>query len=377
MAATPAYPKNVLEPPRSLYLHVPFCPHICPYCDFHKMKRHKGLVDRYLDQLERDLDDAGATWGGPLDTLYLGGGTPSHLTDAELTRLMDAVTRHFDLTPALEVTLEADPGTFDAARAAWFKDLGITRLSIGVQSTQVESLATLGRTHTPDGALQAIAFGQAAGLAVSADLMTAVPQQDAGVDATTLVASGVNHLSVYTLTIEPGTPFALRGMTVSEDRAQADDQAVRGVLRRAGFERYEVSNWAQPGFEAVHNRRYWTGDSYLGLGPSAASLLPGGTHGVRHVVPTIKDWLLGRPAEVTLRSASDAQFEALLTGLRTREGVDLDGLETITGAPLPIFWDARLREDEHAGRIRREGTHIRATETGLDLLNAMLERYVP
>jgi oxygen-independent coproporphyrinogen-3 oxidase len=137
----------VLAPPRSLYLHVPFCPHICPYCDFHKMKRHEGLVARYVDQLERDLDDAGAAWGGPLDTLYLGGGTPSHLTDAELTRLMNAVTRNFDLTGALEVTLEADPGTFDAARAAWFKDLGVTRLSIGVQSTQAESLANLGRTH--------------------------------------------------------------------------------------------------------------------------------------------------------------------------------------------------------------------------------------
>jgi oxygen-independent coproporphyrinogen-3 oxidase len=228
------------------------------------MKRHEGLVARYLDQLERDLDDAGAAWGGPLDTLYLGGGTPSHLTDAELTRLMNAVTRNFDLTGALEVTLEADPGTFDAARAAWFKDLGVTRLSIGVQSTQAESLANLGRTHTKDSALQAIAFGQDAGLAVSADLMTAVPQQDAGADAKTLVASGVNHLSVYTLTIEPGTPFALRGMTVSEDRAQADDQAVRGVLRRAGFDRYEVSNWARPGFEAVHNRRYWTGGRAAG-----------------------------------------------------------------------------------------------------------------
>lgn len=367
----------MLGPPRSLYLHVPFCPHICPYCDFHKMKRHEGLVARYLDQLERDLDAAGATYGGPLDTLYLGGGTPSHLTDAELTRLMDAITRNFDLTGALEVTLEADPGTFGAERAAWFKDLGVTRLSIGVQSTQSAALEVLGRTHTPDGALHAIDVAQDAGLAVSADLMTAIPHQDAEADAATFIATGVQHLSVYTLTIEPNTVFARRGMTVEEERAQADDRAVRAVLHQAGFDRYEVSNWAKPGSEAVHNRRYWTGDSYLGLGPSAASLLPGGTHGVRQVVPTIKDWLAGTAPELEERSAQDAQFEALMTGLRTREGVDLADLQTITGSPLPAFWDALLQDDTHAGRIRREGSTIRATDTGLDLLNAMLERYVP
>ena len=341
------------------------------------MKRHEGLVARYLDQLERDIDDAGTQWGGPLETLYLGGGTPSHLTDAELTRLINAVKRHFDLSDAQEVTLEADPGTFDADRAAWFKDLGITRLSIGVQSTQTRPLEALGRTHTPEGALAAIGFAQAAGLDVNADLMTAVPHQDARVDTETLVATGVHHLSVYTLTIEPDTPFALRGMTVAEDRAQADDRAVREVLHEAGFERYEVSNWAKPGAEAVHNRRYWTGDAYLGLGPSAASLLPGGRHGVRQTVPTIKGWLAGETPEMQHRTAQDAQFEALMTGLRTREGVDLAALEAATGASLPGFWEARLNEDQRAGRIHREGSIVRATDAGLDLLNALLERYVP
>jgi oxygen-independent coproporphyrinogen-3 oxidase len=385
-------------PPRSLYLHVPFCPHVCPYCDFHKMRRDEGLVARYLDRLEEEIAEAGARFGGPLDTLYLGGGTPSHLSDDELRRVFDAVRTTFDLRAAREVTLEADPATFDAERVAFFSELGVTRLSIGLQSTQDAVLRFLGRAHDARTGLDAVATAVASGLDVSADLILAVPGQDPAEDLDRLAATGVGHVSVYTLTIEPYTPFALRKVHVDEDRA-ADDYALAAErLARHGYRRYEVSNHARPGREAVHNQVYWHGAWFLGLGPSAAGYLPRGDGhdpadlGERVTNLPIKAWLRGDPPEREILTPHEHLLERLMTGLRTTRGVDLDALAARTGIdPRERFRDVLVQE-RAAGRLEivarpasayhsspdedaRAARVLRATNRGLPVLDAILRRF--
>jgi coproporphyrinogen III oxidase-like Fe-S oxidoreductase len=179
-----------LPPPRALYLHVPFCPQVCPYCDFHKMRRAPGLVAAYVARVVEEAAELAERWPGPLDTLYLGGGTPSHLDDDELDALLGAVALGWGGLGRLETTLEADPRTFDRARAARWRDQGVTRLSIGLQSTQSEVLRFLGRGHDGADGLRAVDDALTAGLAVSADVITAVPGQDAEADLRRVAATG-------------------------------------------------------------------------------------------------------------------------------------------------------------------------------------------
>lgn len=368
-------------PPRSLYLHVPFCPHVCPYCDFHKMRRDEALVARYLDRLEREIADAGARFGGPLETLYLGGGTPSHLSDAELLRVLTAVGGAFDLSAAREVTLEADPATFDAERVAFFAGAGVTRLSIGLQSTQDAVLRFLGRAHDGATGLDAVRTAVASGLEVSADLILAVPGQDPEVDLERLAASGVGHVSVYTLTIEPYTPFALRRIRVDEDRAADDYDLAAERLAQHGFRRYEVSNHALPGREAVHNQVYWHGAYFLGLGPSAAGYLPVGDGsdpqdlGERVTNLPIKAWLRGDAPERERLSPHEHVLERLMTGLRTTRGVDLVALCDRTGIDPRTGFGALIDDEAAAGRLTLDGATLRATDAGLPVLDAILRRF--
>ncbi len=385
--------------PRSLYLHVPFCPHVCPYCDFHKMRRNEDLVGAYLTRLEAEIAEAGARFGGPLDTIYLGGGTPSHLSDAELTRVFAALDRAFGLPAHVETTLEADPATFDAPRLERFRALGIGRLSIGLQSTQDEVLRFLGRAHDAATGLAAVRTALDAGFEVSADLITAVAGQDARADLETLAATGVQHVSVYTLTIEPYTPFALRRVHVDDDRAADDYALAADVLGAHGFERYEVSNHARPGHASVHNQVYWHGAFFLGLGPSAAGYLPAGDGadpadlGQRVTNPPIKAWLRGDPPSRERLDAREHVLERLMTGLRTVRGVDLDALAMRAGIDVRRRYEDVLRDELAAGRLEliapagpatasarastesRPGTVLRATDRGLLLLDAVLRRF--
>lgn len=370
--------------PRSVYLHVPFCPRVCPYCDFHKMRRDERLVDAYLGRLEREIAEAGARWGGPLSTVYLGGGTPSHLDDDELARVFEALGRAFVLPAALETTLEADPLTFDAARLRRFRALGIDRLSIGLQSTQDPVLRFLGRRHDAREGLAAVETALDAGFAVSADLITAVPGQDARADLERLAATGVPHVSVYTLTVEPYTPFALRRVRVDDDRAADDYALATEVLAGHGYHRYEVSNHAKPGREAVHNQVYWHGDAFLGLGPSAAGYLPSDDGlGERVTNPPIKAWLRGDPPECELLDAREHALERLMTGLRTARGVDLRALAARCGIDVRERWAEVLAEELAAGRLElvpagggaARGATLRATDAGLTVLDAVLRRF--
>lgn len=361
--------------PRSLYLHVPFCPAICPYCDFHKMLRNEGLVEAYLARLEHEARALAERFPGPLDTIYLGGGTPSHLTDPELERLVGALDRAWGFPARLETTLEADPKTFDRARLQRFRELGFDRVSIGLQSSQDEVLRFLGRQHDGREGLLAVEDALASGLRVSADLITAVAGQDAERDLHALAATGVPHVSVYTLTIEGNTPFARRGVRVDEDRAADDYELAAEVLAGYGLERYEVSSHARPGEESRHNQAYWHGDHFLALGPSAASFVPAaGALGARRTNGPLKAWLRGDAPTEERVEADDYVLEVLMTGLRTRRGVDLERLRERSGVDAAARFAPVLEEAERHGLLTREGARLRATDAGLIRLDALLRR---
>ncbi|MBX3143944.1 MAG: radical SAM family heme chaperone HemW [Trueperaceae bacterium] len=372
----------MLRSVRHLYLHVPFCPSICPYCDFHKMLRHEGLVARYLDRLESEAAEVAARYGGArLDTVYLGGGTPSHLTDAELDRVFGLLRLHWGGAGAVETTLEADPLTFDAERLRLWRDLGIDRLSIGLQSTDDAVLSYLGRVHDAAGGLAAVAMALEAGFRVNVDVIAAVPGQDLESDLRTVIATGARHVSVYSLTIEPHTPFALRGVRVDPDQDADAFELAGELLAAAGLARYEVSNFAAPGEESRHNLAYWRGAHYLALGPSASAYLPeGGPFGTRAKSQPLKTWLLGAEPERDVLDLGGYVLERLLTGLRTSEGVDLAELESAAGTTLAESAPGWLAAMTAAGMLAVEteppDRTLRATAAGLARLDAVMLAYV-
>lgn len=380
MFAVPGDPAllSVVEaaPPDALYLHVPFCPSICPYCDFHKMKRHEGLVAAYLDRFDRESAELAARYPLRMRTVYLGGGTPSMLQDAELERVAAVLERDWSLSGAVEVTLEADPLTYDAERLRFFRQLGFTRLSIGLQSLSDDTLKFLGRQHDAAAGREAVELALEAGFRVSADIITAVPGQDAAFDLRSLAETGVSHVSVYSLTVEPFTPFALRGVEVDEDQAAADFTLATELLAEHGLERYEVSNHARPGHESQHNSVYWSGAHYLALGPSAASFEPAeGLVGIRRTRPHIRSWLLGGPAEEQPVDAVEHTLESLMTALRTRGGLDLDALLRRGGADPRVVFPGPLAELTAHGFLELHGSKLTATAEGLPRLNAVLRRF--
>jgi oxygen-independent coproporphyrinogen-3 oxidase len=370
-----------LAPPRALYLHVPFCPQVCPYCDFHKMRRAAGLVEAYVARVVAEAAEAAARWPGPLATVYLGGGTPSHLTDPELDAVLGAVAAGWGGLGRDETTLEADPNTFDAERAHRWRGAGVTRLSIGTQSTQDAVLRFLGRGHTGAEALAAIEDGLGAGLRVSADVIAAVPGQDAERDLRALATSGAGHVSVYTLTVEAHTPFAVRGVAVDEDRAADDYDLAEAVLAEHGFERYEVSNHARPGQRSRHNPVYWRGAACIALGPGAAGLEPpgpddpAGTVAVRVQNPTLKGWLRGDPPERTPVDGRAFALERLMTGLRTLEGVDLADVRAVAGVDVRATFPEAIAVARTHGLLALEGERLRATRDGIRVLDAVLRRF--
>ena len=363
--------------PRSLYLHVPFCPKICPYCDFHKMRRGGGgLVAAYLERLRQEAKALHAEFPGELDTVYFGGGTPSHLTDDELRVVVGTLEQTWGFPARQETTLEADPATFDKARLETFRALGFSRLSIGLQSTQDRVLEFLGRQHTGREGLAAVESALAAGFDVSADLITAVPGGDAERDLHSLAQTGVPHVSVYNLTVEPNTPFARRGVRVDEDRELDDYELADRILSEYGLGRYEVSSHARPGHEAKHNQVYWSGEHFLALGPAAASFVPSaGLLGQRRTNPVMRAWLDNKPPEVLPVDPEMFVQDVLMTGLRTRRGVDLASLSARSGIDVSEHYADELKSLREKGLLEQCGPYLRTTPSGLLQLNRVVATF--
>ncbi|MBB5236179.1 radical SAM family heme chaperone HemW [Deinococcus budaensis] len=364
---------------RHLYVHVPFCPTICPYCDFHVLTRRAGLVERYLERVEQEAAWLASEYAADLDTVYIGGGTPSFLRDSEITALAGSIRRHLGWGRA-ENTLEINPGTVSPARAALWRELGFDRASVGVQSLDDATLKFLGRQHDARQAKGAVRELVGAGVRVSGDLITAVPGQPLEDDIRGLVDLGVGHVSAYTLTIEPGTEFARRGVTVEEDDERRGFEQTETLLTALGFSRYEVSNYARPGQESRHNRAYWEGRTYLGLGPGAAGHYParegGGALTLRRTNPHLHDWLSGAAGEAEPIDAEEYVTDALFMGLRLREGVDLADLSRRSGLDVRARYAGAIASNLSRGLLTLDGERLRATPQGWWTLNRVVADFL-
>lgn len=317
-----------------LYVHVPFCARACPYCDFDFQVGRRPPVDAFLDGLERERVERGIAHGQPVRTVYLGGGTPSLLGPAGLRRLLGWIERRFDVSAAVERTVELNPEHVDEALLDALVEHGVDRVSLGVQSLGTEALVQLGRLHRGDRALACLGAAARRGLRVSADLIVGWPGQTAEqleADLRGLVEVGVEHVSIYALTVESGTPWerlVARGTRADPDPdAQADRlEQTAEILEAAGFSHYEVASYGRNGALARHNLGYWRWRSYLGLGPSAASASYSASGAVtrRTNARGFSTWVaapvLG--AQIEALNPLQAAIEGLWTGLRVLTGLD-------------------------------------------------------
>jgi oxygen-independent coproporphyrinogen-3 oxidase len=373
--------------PLGLYLHVPFCRDRCSYCSF-VTTRDESLKAAVLARLHSQLRQWGERLGRPaVDTLYLGGGTPSLLSAEELAELTRAAGAAFDLAGLEEATLEANPGTLDLDWLKQARELGWDRISLGVQTLDDGLLSRLGRIHDGRTALEALAWARAAGFTrVSADLMVGIPGQDLGrilTDARTLVAAGANHMSIYLLDLDKACALRAQVDTgkltlPSEDEAADVFEALQAELPKLGLQPYEISNYAAPGQMSRHNNRYWERRPYLGLGPSAASQLGRWRwteSGIIHA------WIEDRGvAKVQELDPAEALAEIPLLGLRLHRGVDWEALRARARdqnlEPLLDGWEAQLARFIQGGMLVREGAWLRFTPRGMLLSNGVLQMFV-
>lgn len=362
-----------------VYVHLPWCFRKCPYCDFnsHEMRGAPPFA-AYVEALLEDLDDELPQAGGrAVATVFFGGGTPSLCPPELIGRFLDGLALRLPQAAALEVTLEANPGTIERGRFSEFAAAGVNRVSLGVQSFQPARLAAIGRIHDGRQAWQAIEELAAAGLAnFNLDLMYGLPGQspeEADADLRQAIAAGPAHLSIYQLTLEPGTSFHRRPPELPDEGAiAAMEQSAALLLEQSGFGRYEVSAWARPGQLCRHNLNYWQFGDYLGVGAGAHGklTLADGTILRRWKRRRPLGWLRGSRLEGE-RRLDDAErlFEFMLNALRLVEGFDLGLFEARTGLPAAVALPG-LRLGREAGLLESPRTSVwRATEFGRRFLN--------
>lgn len=372
------------KPPRlGIYVHIPWCLRKCPYCDFNSHPLRGAIAEsEYLDALRRDMEMAlPQVWGRPVHSVFIGGGTPSLLSGAGVARLLSDLRALFPLQPGVEITLEANPGTFEAERFMAYREAGVTRLSLGVQSFDDARLAALGRVH--DGAQASAALAQARGVfeTLNLDLMYALPGQDIQglrADVERALAFAPEHISLYHLTIEPNTAFAAAPPALPDDDLAADMQDwLEARLAEAGYVHYETSAYARPGHYCRHNLNYWQFGDYLGLGAGAHGKLttPEGVMRqarVRH--PSDYMQYAGRPESLTEErklTRQDLAFEFMMNALRLNGGFDPALFGERTGLPWSIL-EARLDRAERLGLLERSVHCIRPSPRGQRFLNELL-----
>lgn len=380
-------PRLSALPPLALYVHLPWCARKCPYCDFNSHPTRNPIPENeYVDALIADLEQAlPGIWGRRVYSVFFGGGTPSLFSAAAIDRLLAAFRARLPLVAEVEVTLEANPGSFEAEKFRDYRAAGVNRLSIGIQSFNDNHLRALGRIHNADEARRAIAIAQQHFDNFNLDLMYALPQQrieEAREDVREAVAVGAPHLSFYHLTLEPGTPFHQSPPPVPDEDAAADihDMVVES-LEAAGYRHYETSAYAQPGRECQHNLNYWRFGDYLGIGAGAHSKLSFPdriVREVRHRLPrTYMEQVQAGAAvhEQCVLTRKDLPFEFMLNALRLSEGFAVSEYLERTGLPLSTV-ERPLREAEVRGLIERTHERIAPTLRGQRYLNDLLELFL-
>jgi putative oxygen-independent coproporphyrinogen III oxidase len=377
------------QPPLSLYVHIPWCLKKCPYCDFnsHEIRAGELPEQAYLDALLADLEAAlPLVWGRPVFSIFIGGGTPSLFSPDAIDRLLGDIRARLPLEADCEITLEANPGTFEKDRFRAFRQAGVTRLSVGVQSFNDEHLKALGRIHDRRQAIAAVEEAATAFDTFNIDLMYALPGQSMAQleqDMVQALALMPPHLSVYHLTIEPNTYFARFPPRVpDDDDAYAMLDRITEMTAGAGMDRYEVSAYARRAHRCRHNLNYWQYGDYLGIGAGAHSKLTFPHRIVRQVrfrEPRLymdkarAGSALTQDNEVT---RDDLPFEFMLNALRLRDGFALAQFTERTGLPLTAIEQA-LGEAQRKGLIERDRVRVRPTERGFDFLSNLQELFLP
>lgn len=370
-------------PPLSLYIHFPWCIRKCPYCDFNSHEPQGGVAaipeGRYLDALRADLEwSLPLIWGRRVETIFIGGGTPSLISADGLARLLSDVRALLPLAADCEITLEANPGSFEAGRFAAYRDAGVTRLSIGVQSFDEGHLQALGRVHDRRQALAAVEIAQRHYPTFNLDLMYALPRQtlqQAQADVELALSLAPPHLSLYQLTLEPNTVFAKYPPPLpDDDSAAAIHEWIEMRLAAAGYDHYEVSAYARRGHACRHNLNYWQFGDYLGIGAGAHGKLSFPHRVLRQVryrqpasyMDNAQD---GRfVAESVEVARADLPFEFMLNALRLHAGMPLQMFSDRTGLPLSAI-EPGLAQAESRGLIRRTLDRVEPTLTGRRFLN--------
>ena len=369
-----------------LYAHIPFCSSKCGYCRFvSSADMRPARVSRFLELLEKEAADRAARFGkGPFDTLYLGGGTPSALDEESFSRVCATLQSNFRFCDGAEFTVEANPGDMTPDKAAAFRRCGATRLSLGAQTLNAKNLAALGRKHRPEDTARAVALARGAGINnVSLDLMVCLPGQrpeDVAFDLDGLLALEPGQITVYELTIEPGTAYeklhAQGRLALPDEETQTRIVGlVQDRLEAAGYRRYELLSYAKPGFESRHNLNYWHNGPYLGLGPGAFSYMDG----CRFVLAqNVADWFSKleagdfEPAESERLDGARRECETLLLGLRLDTGVELSAFPALAG-----HLAAALPQLQAAGLVIIGGGRLRLTRKGMLLAETVFETLVP
>lgn len=355
-----------------IYIHWPFCKSKCPYCDFFSRVRkdvnQDAIVDSYMEDIAFYAEKTGLR---RVSSIFFGGGTPSLLSPQNIERIIDAISRNWSLAEDAEISLEANPNTQKPSLFADLRQAGINRLSLGVQSLNDAELKFLGRTHNAEQALRALEEVVKNFDNHSADLIYALPGQSEIIWQQTLrqiLNFGLKHLSLYQLTIEDGTFFAQKGIQPLEDDAAAEMYlSTTALLEKNGYSRYEVSNYAQPGFECRHNKLYWQGGDYAGIGEGAHGRLHTGSH----------FWATTHPRQMEEISAAERAEELLLMGLRLRNGINKKTFEQICGLRFDDFINGKNTiELEKAGLIINTPENLRITPAGFLVMNKIIEELV-
>jgi oxygen-independent coproporphyrinogen-3 oxidase len=375
-------------PPLSLYVHIPWCVRKCPYCDFNSHEAGDSVPEKeYIDALLRDLElDLPRVWGRPIHSVFIGGGTPSLFSPAAIDRLLSGLRARLTLNQEIEVTLEANPGTVELERFKGFREAGVNRLSMGIQSFEPEKLQALGRIHGRGEALHAAEAAASAGFDnFNLDLMFGLPGQtieQALEDMRTAIAMGPSHLSAYQLTIEPNTLFHARPPQLPDDDTIADMQdQLQGLLAEHGYRQYEVSAYAQPDKQCRHNLNYWRFGDYLGIGAGAHAKITdaSGITRLARVKPP-KSYLekAGTAAALSTEqklSRPDVVTEFMLNALRLTDGFPTPLFQERAGLPLSVC-EKSLARAEGKGLIEWDTQTIRPTPEGRRFLNNLLELFV-
>jgi oxygen-independent coproporphyrinogen-3 oxidase len=378
------------SPPLSLYIHIPWCVKKCPYCDFnsHESRNHNGEIPEYayVDALIADLELATPkVWGRKIKSVFFGGGTPSLFSAQSIDRILSHVRMLTPLEFDAEITLEANPGTVDTANFLDYKQAGVNRLSLGIQSFNNDYLKALGRIHDSEQAFQAITLALNTFEQVNCDIMYGLPNQslkDAVQDAKTAVQLNPAHLSFYHLTLEPNTPFYRTPPSLPDDDTSSDMQIeIEALLAHHGYEHYETSAFAKKGKQAKHNLNYWQFGDYLGIGAGAHSKLSYHdkiTREVRHKHPKAymekalqgnavdREWIIPK---------DELGFEFMMNALRLIEGVPIDLFQQRTGLNIHSLENA-LKKTQDKGLLVIKQGNMRPTLLGQRFLNELLELFL-